>query len=125
MDNLQQILGTDKHNPAFAVGAVGIAGGRSQLGKLITFREFHTYVSDYLFFRTGIPTKRGVADVVPRLDRACDKFHRAIVSREQLSWRSRAMERLDIFIMRKFMLEKNPDHVYDNVVARWEQEGLM
>jgi multimeric flavodoxin WrbA len=108
-----------------AVGAVGVAGGRIHLEKLITFREFHTYVSDYLFFRTGIPTKRGVADVVPRLDRACDKFHRAIVSRKQLSWRSRAMERLDIFIMRKFMFEKNPDHVYDYVIARWKQQGLM
>ena len=41
-----------------AIGAVGMAGGRKPLGKLLTFREFQTNVSDYLFFRTGIPTSR-------------------------------------------------------------------
>lgn len=108
-----------------AVGAVGIAGGKKQLGRLITLREFHTYVSDYLFFRTGIPTRREVADVAPALDRACDRFHQAITLRKPLPLRARISERIENFIVRKFMFEKNPDHVYDYVIARWKEQGWM
>lgn len=108
-----------------ALGAVGLAGGRRHLGKLTTFREFHTYVSDYLFFRTGIPGKLKVADVAPRLDRASEKLCQAMESQKPLPWSKRAMERLDILIMRKLMFERNPDGVYDHVIARWKAEGLM
>jgi len=108
-----------------AVGAVGMATGRKPLGRLITFREFHTYVSDYLFFRTGIPTKRKVEDVAPRLDRAADRFLRAMAAGKPLPWTTRLMAWIDDFIVRKFMLQRNPDHVYDYIVAQWREKGLM
>jgi len=107
-----------------AIGAVGMAGGRKPLGKLLTFREFHTYISDYLFFRTGIPTRRTVAEVAPTLERAADKFYGSIVARKPLPWHVRLLGRVDDFIVRKFMLERNPDHVYDYVVARWKERGI-
>ncbi len=108
-----------------AVGAVGKAGGRKPLGRLLTFREFHTYVSDYLFFRTGIPTTLTTADVAPALDKAADKFYEAVTARRPLPWRVRMLERVDNFIMRKFLLERNPDHVYDYVISRWKDQGMM
>ena len=108
-----------------AVGAVGMAGGRKPLGKLITFREFHTYISDYLFFRTGIPTSRTVDEVAPVLDKAADKFYKAVTSRKPLSWYVRLIAGVDNFIVRKFMLERNPDHVYDYVIAKWKEQGIV
>jgi multimeric flavodoxin WrbA len=108
-----------------AVGAVGMAGGRKPLGRLLTFRDFHTYISDYLFFRTGIPTRRTVSEVTPRLDKAADKFYSAIVSRKPRSWHAKLAERVDNSIVRKFMLERNPDHVYDYVITKWKEQGII
>ena len=108
-----------------AIGAVGIAGGRKQLGRLITFREFHTYVSDYLFFRTGIPTSRTIAEVTPVLDKAADKFLKAVIEKKTLPWHARLLERVDNFIMHKFMFERNPDHVYDYIIAQWKDQGVI
>ena len=108
-----------------AIGAVGIAGGKKPLGRLITFRDFHTYVTDFLFFRTGIPTRRTVAEVAPSLDKAADKFYNAVTSRKPLPWHARLNERVDNFIVRKFMLERNPDHVYDYVIAKWKEKGII
>lgn len=107
-----------------AIGAVGYAGGRRQLGRLLTFREFQTFVSDYLFFRTGIPTARTVDDVAPDLDRATDRFYRTILDGEELPLLTRLAHKLDNFIVRKFLLERNPDHVYDYVIARWREKGI-
>ena len=108
-----------------AVGAVGMAGGRKPLGKLLTFRDFHTHITDYLFFRTGIPTRRTINEVAPRLDKAADKFYTAIASRKPRSWHERLVERVDNFMMRKFMLERNPEHVYDYVIAKWKEQGII
>jgi len=108
-----------------AVGAVGMATGRRQRGRFITLGEFRTYVSDYLFFRTGIPTRRTVEAVAPRLDRAADRFYRAVRSAAPLPWTTRALAWIDDFIIRKFMLEPNPQHVYDYIIARWKQKGLL
>jgi len=108
-----------------AVGAVGVGGGRKPLGKLITFREFHTYVSDYLFFRTGIPTKRKVEDVAPQLDKAADNLYQAILSGKRLPLKARISMRIDDFVTRKLMLERNPDNVFDYVIAQWKEKGFM
>ncbi len=107
-----------------AIGGVGIAGGRRQLGRLLTFREFQTFVSDFLFFRTGIPTTRAVDDVAPKLDKAADRFYEAVAARQPLSWTARLAHRLDNFVLRKFLFERNPDHVYDFVIARWKEKGI-
>lgn len=108
-----------------AVGAVGFAGGRRQLKKVLTFDQFHTYVSGYLFFRTGIPSQLKVDDVAPRLDVAVDRFHLTISRRPRLSMGARILVCIDDFVVRRFMLKPNPDHVYDYIIARWKEKGLM
>jgi hypothetical protein len=35
------------------------------------------------------------------------------------------IERADNFIVRRFMLERNHDHVYDYVIAKWKDQGLI
>jgi len=107
------------------VGAVGFAGGRKHLGKLITFSEFHTYVSDYLFFRTGIPTGITTEEVSPILDKAVDKFYQSVTTRKTLSWRVRMLEQVDNLIIRKLMLERNKDHTYDYVITRWKDLEII
>jgi NAD(P)H-dependent FMN reductase len=108
-----------------SVGAVGMATGKKHLGKLLTLREFQTYVVAYLFFRTGIPTRLKADDVSDRLDVVADRFHASVLSRAGLSLWTRLETRIDDFLIRKFMLERNPDHVYDYIIEQWRKKGLI
>ncbi|MFZ2446939.1 MAG: hypothetical protein WAW37_11330 [Syntrophobacteraceae bacterium] len=108
-----------------AVGAVGYAGGRKQLGRLITFDEFHAHRIEFLFFRTGIPTRVTVESVASRLDGAAERFHRAIRSNAPPPWTKKIGWAFEDFLMRKWMFEPNPDNVYDYIISQWKEKGLM
>jgi multimeric flavodoxin WrbA len=108
-----------------AVGAVGMASGKKHLGKLLAFSQFHTHVTDYLFFRTGIPTRLKVKDVEDRLNRAVDGFYSAVSSNAGLSLSARFGSAMDDFFIRKFMLRPNRDNVYDYIISEWKRKGLM
>jgi len=108
-----------------AVGAVGMAPGKKHLGKLLTLREFQTNVQDYLFFRTGIPTKIKAEDVTHKLEGLADRLKAAISSGAGLPLSARIRAEIDDFVIRKFMLEKNPNNVYDFVIRQWKQKKLM
>ncbi len=127
-ERITYILGFGKElkgKYVLAIGAVGLASGKKPLGKLITFREFHSYVSDFLFFRTGIPTKLTIEEVSPRLERATEKFKRVIEQGRPLPMHRRIGENIDNYIMKKFMFDKNPDHVYNYVIAKWKELGII
>jgi multimeric flavodoxin WrbA len=111
--------------PVLAIGAVGMATGKKPLGRLLTCREFQTHVVDYLFFRTGIPTQKTVQDVAPHLDRTADRIAEAIERQEPRSLRERLRGAVDNFTVRKFMLERNPEGLYDYIIERWKELGLM
>lgn len=119
-------FGRDLHGKhVLGIGAVGIAGGRKPLGKMVTLREFHTVVAGYLFFHTGIPTRLEVDDVAPKLDRAADRLSHAMATRARLPWLTRASSWVDDLIVRKFMLEHNSDGAFDYVIDQWRKRGLM
>jgi len=92
---------------------------------LITFREFHTYVTDFLFFKTGIPTRRTVDEVAPSLEQAAENFYQTVHAQKPLPCHRKLGVIIDNYIMRKFMFEKNPDHVYDFVIARWKEQKII
>jgi len=108
-----------------AIGAVGMASGKKHLGKLLALREFQTNVQDYLFFRTGIPRKLKAGDVTHQLEGLSDRLEAAILSSAGLPLSARIRAKTDDFIIRKFMLEKNPDNVYDFTIRQWKEKKLM
>lgn len=111
--------------PVLGIGSVGFAGGRGPLGHLVTLKDFQTRVVDYLFFATGIPTRKKVDDVAPRLDEATDRLLAAAAGGTSLGWLSRVQNAADDWVMRTFMFKPNRDHVYDHVISRWREKGLM
>lgn len=110
--------------PVLGIGAVGMMGGKKPLGGLVTYREFHTFVSDFLFFRTGIPTKLTVESVADRLDRATDRFARAIATRPPPALGARLRMKFDDWIMGRYMFARSPE-VYAYIIARWKEAGRM
>ncbi|MBN1296110.1 flavodoxin family protein [bacterium] len=108
-----------------AIGAVGVAGGRSTLGKILPFKEYDTFVSDFLFFKTGIPTRLTVDAVLPRLQRAVNRFYTVLEQQPPLPFRVRINARISDAIFRTFLFGKNPDGVYDYVIDHWKKKGLM
>lgn len=114
-----------RKKPILAIGAVGMASGKKALGKLISLTDFQTALTDYLFFRTRIPTQLKPADVADRLDAATNRLYESISAGGKLSLMRRMACAIDDFVIRRYMLRPNPDHVYDYVVSQWQQKGLM
>jgi len=114
-----------KGKPVLAIGAVGMAGGKKHLGKLLTFRDFQALPAEYLFFRTGIPGALKADDVAGTLRAAAARFLRTVEARPKPGILRRAGWALDNAVMRRFMFRKNPDGVYDHVIRVWREKGLM
>jgi len=128
MERITYILGFGgdlRGKYVLAIGAVGMATGKRALGKVITLKDFQTHVTDYLFFKTGLPTSNTVEDVAERLDRTADKLHRAIESKAPLPLLPRIRAAIDDFAIRRFMIGRNEDGFYDYVVEQWREQGRL
>lgn len=108
-----------------AIGAVGMATGKKHLRRQLMFDGFQTSPVAYLFFHVGIPTRLRVEDVAGRLDRAADRLATAIASHAPLPLSARLSGAINGFVMRQFMFKPNPGGVYDYIVQRWRDKGLM
>lgn len=111
--------------PVLAIGAVGIAGGRKNLGRLLSFKEFQTLPTGYLFFRTGIPGKLTVDGAAEALRGAAAKLIERMENPSGPSLFQSLCRKADTAVIRAFMLKKNPDGVYDYVVKVWREKGLL
>ena len=114
-----------RDKPVLAIGAVGLAGGKKMLKRVLTFQEFQAKTVKYLFFRTGIPTRRRVEDVAPKLTDGAEKFLRAPRSPSRRPWWARLAGGIDNFVMRKFMFERDTHGTYAHVIKVWKERGLM
>ncbi|MCX7018926.1 MAG: flavodoxin family protein [bacterium] len=128
LERICYILGFGRElrgKPVLAIGAVGKASGKKALGGVLAFSGFQTIVTDYLFFRTNIPTHLKPQDVADRLDAAARRLHDAISSGIQRSFLARLSGAVDDFVVRRFMLRPNPDHVYDYIIGQWRKKGML
>jgi multimeric flavodoxin WrbA len=108
-----------------AIGAVGIATGKKELGRMLLISPFYPRRVDYLFFRTGIPTRISPEDVRIRLEKAADNLYDATAQGRKAPLQQRLMRSVDDLIVRNFMLKKNTDHTYDHVVKVWREAGVL
>ncbi len=114
-----------KGKPVLAIGAVGMAGGKKHLGRVLTLRDFHALPAGYLFFRTGIPGTLKAEDAGETLRLAAARFLRTVETRPRPNILRRAGWALDDAVMRRFMFRNDPDGVYAHVVRVWREKGLM
>ena len=108
-----------------AISSVGLAGGKAVSRKLVGLQDvFHTHLSAYLFFRTGIPTKIQPEDVREKLERAADKLLSDVKSRRTRGLLDRLSRRIDRLVVRKLMLARSPE-TYAYVIERWKEKGYV
>lgn len=60
-----------------------------------------------------------------QLDRAADRLHHAIAARAPLPISVRLWGAIDNFVIGRFMLKPNRGQVYDYIVARWREKGMV
>jgi multimeric flavodoxin WrbA len=107
-----------------SVSAVGKATGKRATGRLLGLQGEGAYRTGHLFFHTGIPTTRTVDDCRGALEAGADRFLRRFEKR----WRPGPLfhigRRFDRFLIRKLMLNKDPD-TYAHVIDCWKRRGWM
>jgi len=108
-----------------SVGAVGMAGGKKHLRDVLTLRGFYTVETRYLFFKTGIPGRLSPDDVKAELLAAADDLLRNIEEHAPPPLSRRISWKLDDWVIRTFMLKKNPAGIYDYVIKRWKEKGIF
>ena len=117
------LLIADKYT--LAISSVGFMGGKSINRKSLGLQDvFQAKLSDFLFFKVGIPTKLEPAQVKDKLVRVADKLMRNIESGKQRPVLNRVATALDRFMLRKFVLLKSPDQ-YAFVIKCWREKGYM
>jgi len=108
-----------------AISSVGFMGGKSINRKFLGLQDvFQTKLSDFLFFKVGLPTKLEPAQVEDQLVRSADRLMRNIQSGKQRPVFNRIATALERFMIRRFMLMKSPDQ-YAFVIKCWREKGYM
>jgi multimeric flavodoxin WrbA len=117
------LLLADKHT--LAISSVAYMGGKSINRKFLGLQDvFQTKLSDFLFFKVGLPTKLEPAQVEDQLVRSADRLMRNIQSGKQRPVFNRIATALERFMIRRFMLMKSPDQ-YAFVIKCWREKGYM
>jgi multimeric flavodoxin WrbA len=117
------LLISDKHT--LALSSVGFMGGKSINRKFLGLQDvFQTQLSDFLFFKVGLPTKLEPGQVKDKLVHSADRLIANIQSGNQRLILNRIATALDRFILRRFVLMKSPDQ-YAFVIKCWREKGYM
>jgi multimeric flavodoxin WrbA len=113
----------DKH--VLSIGAVGMATGKKNLGNFLQLHKGQVRLTDYLFFKTGIPTELTVGEVQEKLDGAADRFSSELKSKKDRSILTRVVGMVDDFVVRNFMLKRDSAGLYEYITGEWKKKGLM
>lgn len=117
------LLLADKHT--LAISSVGFMGGKSINRKFLGLQDvFQTKLSDFLFFRVGLPTKLKPEQVKDKLERAADRLVVNIESGKHRPVFNRIGTAIDRFTLRRFVLMKSPD-LYAFVIKCWRERGYV
>jgi len=117
------LLLEDKHT--LAISSVGFMGGEAVNRKCLGLQDvFRTRLSDYLFFKVGIPARFQPAQAKDRLELAADRLAHNIATKARKGIFDRAAAAFDRLIIGKFMLMKNPEQ-YAHVIKCWRQKDYL
>ncbi|HOF05140.1 MAG TPA: flavodoxin family protein [Syntrophales bacterium] len=108
-----------------AISSVGYMGGKKINRNYLGLQSlFHTRLSGFLFYRTGIPTRLKGDDIRTRLEKSAGKLIADISTPPPRGLAGQILFTLERTVMRKLMFEKNPE-VYAHVIKSWREKGYM
>ncbi|MEW6359954.1 MAG: flavodoxin family protein [Planctomycetota bacterium] len=113
----------DKHT--LAVSSVGFAGGKAVNRKLLGLQDvFRTRLSDYLFFKIGIPSRFGPEDVRESLEQAADRLMHDIETNARKGIIAHIAAAVDRIVIRRCVFAKDPA-AFAHVIQRWKEKRYM
>jgi len=117
------LLLEDKYT--LAISSVGFAGGKSINRKTLGLQDvFFTTLSDFLFFKTGLPSRVKAEDVTDKLEHSAEKLIRDIETKRKRSFFARVSFAIDRIIMRNIVFKKTPD-AYEFVINCWKKKNYI
>lgn len=117
------LLVEDKHT--LAISSVGYMGGKSINRKFLGLQDvFHTRLSDFLFFKVGLPTSLKPLQVKDELQQAADRLVHNIEFGKQRPIFNSIAKAIDRFVLRRFVLMKSTDE-YAFVIKCWKEKGYI
>jgi multimeric flavodoxin WrbA len=117
------LLLEDKYT--LAISSVGYMGGRRVNKRVIGLQDIcHARLSDFIFYKVGVPTKINPDDIRIRLEEGAKKLISDINTRAPRRLLKRILFAVDRTVMRKCMFEKNPEQ-YANAIKCWREKGYM
>ncbi len=98
------------------ISCVGCMGGKKINRKFLGLQDvFKTKLTDYLFFKVGIPTKLRALKVKEKLESGADRLISDIKNKKKKKLKDRILFSIDKFIMQKILYNKNPE-LYANII---------
>jgi len=85
---------------------------------------FHTTLSDFIFCKVGIPSKITAEDIKIKLENSAWRLVLDINEHSPKGFLKQMLICVERMIMRKIMLEKNPEQ-YANVLKCWREKGYL
>ena len=90
----------------------------------IIIKHLETKNSDFLFFKTGLPSKLKPDDVADKLLQSADKLILDIENKRKKSFFGRMSFAIDRIIMRNIVFKKNPD-AYESIINNWKKKNYI
>jgi multimeric flavodoxin WrbA len=108
-----------------AISSVGLMGGAKPNKRLLGLQDVcWTKLSDFLFFKTGIPTKKTAESVRGRLQRGADRLFERASRDAGKSLLTRMSEAIDRAVLNRFMLRQDPEKFAFVIQCRKEKKYL-
>lgn len=108
-----------------AISCVGYMGGKTVNKRMVGLQDiFHTRLTNFIFYKVGMPTKIQPVDIQHQLEHAANKLIYDIRNHRPRKLLDRVLFAVDRTIMRKFIFEKNPEP-YTYAINCWKQKGYM
>jgi len=108
-----------------AISSVGVGEGKSVNRKTLGLQTiFRTRLSDFLFFRVGMPPRMKPEEARDRLEDAADRLMDHIKAGTNRRLGNRVAARIDNWVCRKFLFSKAPDK-FDYILECWKEKGYL
>lgn len=108
-----------------AISSVGSMGGKAINKKFLGLQDIcYTKLSDYVFYRTGMPPNIQFDQIKKRLEKGAERLIYDIENKRGKKLSAKLSAYLDRIIMNRFIFSKSPEH-FANVIACWKKKNYI
>lgn len=107
-----------------AISSVGMASGKKENRRLLTFDGFEAVPVGFIWTKTGMPIKRTAIDIEKELKKGTDRLIQAIEKGKSPGFVLSLKNAINRFVMKKFLFSKAPDE-FAYPIKRYREKGYM